>query len=207
MPQTSATSVPGRKRTNSSACAAVRVKRGSQTISFDLLFFLGLQDVLHGDRMRLGRIGAEQDHRLRIVHVVVGIGHRAVAPRIRDARDRGGVADARLVVAVVGTPERVELAEQVGLLVAEFGGAEPIDRVRTRGFADLQHLVADFVDRLLPRTRAPLAAFELERIFQAALVVRVLAHRGAFGAVRTHVERAVPAGLLADPDAVLALRR
>jgi hypothetical protein len=33
MPQISATSVPGRKRTYSSACAAVRVKRGSQTIS------------------------------------------------------------------------------------------------------------------------------------------------------------------------------
>ena len=32
MPQTSATSVPERKRTYSSACAAVRVKRGSQTI-------------------------------------------------------------------------------------------------------------------------------------------------------------------------------
>ena len=150
MPQTSATSVPGRKRTYSSACAAVRVKRGSQTISFDLFFSLALQDVLHGDRMRLGRIGAEQDHRLRIVHVVVGIGHRAVAPRVRDARDRRGVADARLVVAVVGAPERVELAEQVGLLVAELGRAEPVDEVRARLLADLQHLVADFVDRLFP---------------------------------------------------------
>ena len=70
-----------------------------------LVQFLGTQDVLHGDRMRLGRIRAEQDHRLRIVHVVEGIGHGAVAPRVRDARDRGGVADARLVVAVVGAPE------------------------------------------------------------------------------------------------------
>ena len=33
MPQISATSVPGRKRTYSVACAAVRVKRGSQTIN------------------------------------------------------------------------------------------------------------------------------------------------------------------------------
>ena len=33
MPQTSATSVPERRRTYSSAWAAVRVKRGSQTIS------------------------------------------------------------------------------------------------------------------------------------------------------------------------------
>ncbi len=33
MPQISATSVPGRNRTYSSACAAVRVKRGSQTMS------------------------------------------------------------------------------------------------------------------------------------------------------------------------------
>ena len=33
----------------------------------------------------------------------------------------------------------------------------------------------------------------------------VLAHRGALGAVGAHVERAVPAGLLADPHAVLDL--
>ena len=33
MPQMSAMSVPGRKRTYSVACAAVRVKRGSHTIS------------------------------------------------------------------------------------------------------------------------------------------------------------------------------
>ena len=99
--------------------------------------------------------------------------------------------------------KRVELAEQVGLLVAELGGAEPVDRIRTRGLADLQHLVADLVDGLVPLDAGPLAVDELHRIFQPPLVVRVLAHRGALGAVRAHVERAVPTRLLADPDAVL----
>ena len=168
-----------------------------------LVQFLGAQDVLHGDRMRLGRIRAEQDHRLGIVHVVVGIGHRAIAPGIRDARDRGGMADARLVIAVVGAPERVELAEEISLLVVEFGRAEPVDRIGTRCLADLHHLVADFVDRLLPLHAGPLTVHQLERVFEPPFVVRVLAHRGALGAMRTVIERQVPARLLADPDAVL----
>ena len=40
MPQTSATSVPGRNRTYSSAWAAVRVKRGSQTMIGALLNYI-----------------------------------------------------------------------------------------------------------------------------------------------------------------------
>jgi hypothetical protein len=46
------------------------------------------------------------------------------------------------------------------------------------------------------------AAFQLHRVLQAALAVGVLANRGALRAVGAQVEGAVPAGLLADPDAV-----
>ncbi len=203
MPQISATSVPGRKRTYSVACAAVRVKRGSSTISGRVVLLLGLQQMLQRDRMRLGRIAADQEDRLRLHDVVVGVRHRAVAPGVGDTGDGRRVADARLMVDVVRAPEGGELADQVGLLVAVLGRAQPVDAIGTRRLADLQHLVADLVDRLIPGDPRPLAADELHRVLEAALAVGVLAHRRTLGAVGAEVERAVEAGLLADPDAVL----
>src|SRR5262245_10100022 len=113
------------------------------------------------------------------------------------------MADARLMVAVVRAPEGVELAEQVRLLVGELGGAEEIDRVGARLLPDLEHLVADFVDRLVPTDAGPSAGDELHRVLQAPVAVRMLAGCRAFGAVCAEVERAVPARLLADPYAVL----
>ena len=92
--------------------------------------------VLHRDRMRLGRVRADEDDRLGVADVVVGVGHGAVAPGVGDARDRRRVADARLVVDRVGAPERAELAEQVGALVGELGRAEQVDRSRRRLLAD-----------------------------------------------------------------------
>src|SRR3546814_9378562 len=46
--------------------------------------------------------------------VVEAVSHRAVAPGVGNTRDGGRVTDTRLVVTVVGAPEGVELAEQVG---------------------------------------------------------------------------------------------
>src|SRR5262249_15020332 len=87
------------------------------------------------------------------------------------------------------------------------GGAEPIDRVRPGLGADVHELVADLVDRLVPRDLLPLAARQFHRVAQAALAVHELAHRGALGAVRAAVDRAIPARLLADPHAVRHFRR
>src|SRR5690606_6105074 len=56
-----------------------------------------------------------------------------------------------------------------------------------------------------PADLLPLAVDQLDRRLEAALAVRVLAHRGALGAVGTQVEGAVPARLLSGPDAVLHL--
>ena len=79
---------------------------------------------------------ADQEDRpaveLRISFIAVR--HRAVAPGVGYAGDGRRVTDARLVVAVVGAPERVELPEQVSLLVAVFGGPQPIDRIRDPSF-------------------------------------------------------------------------
>jgi hypothetical protein len=80
--------------------------------------FLGVQHVQHRHRMRFGGIGADVQSRLGKLHVVVGVGHRTITPGIGDTGDRGRVADAGLVVHVVGTEEGHELAQQVSLLVA-----------------------------------------------------------------------------------------
>jgi hypothetical protein len=170
-----------------------------------IVLLLGLEQVLQRHRMRLGRIAADEEHRLRLHDVVVGVRHGAVAPRVRDARDGRGVADARLVVAVVGAPEGVELAEQVGLLVGELGGAQEVDGVLARRLADVEHLVADLVDGDIPADAGPFARDELHRILEPAVAVRMLARGRALGAMRTEVERAIEARLLADPDAVLHL--
>ena len=166
---------------------------------------LALEDVLQRYRMCLGRVAAHEEDGPGVADVVVAVGHRAVAPGIGYAGDGGRVADARLVVEVVGAPERGELAVEIGALVGEFGGTQPVDGVGSGLGADVQQLVADLVDRRIPRDSLPLAADHLHRVAQAAIAVRELARRGALGAVRAAVDRAVPARLLADPHAVLDL--
>ena len=102
-------------------------------------------------------------------------------------------------------PQRGELAVQVRLLVRELRRAEPVDGVGAVLLADLEHLVADLVDRLVPGNALPLAADELHRVLEALVAVAVLAHRRALGAMRAEVEGRVEVGLLAGPDAVLHL--
>src|SRR4051812_40299591 len=161
------------------------------------------QDVLQRYRMRFGGIRTHEYDGLRVADVVVGVGHGAVAPGVRNARDRGRVTDARLVVDRVGAPECREFAEQIAAFIGEFRGAEQIDRVGAGFGANLEHLVADFVDGLVPGDLLPFPVDQLHRVFQAAVAVHEFAHRRTLGAVRTAVERAVPCRLLTDPDAVL----
>ncbi len=54
-----------------------------------VVFFLGFQDVQQRDGVRLSRVAANHKDRLGIVDVVVGVGHGAVAPCVRNARNRG----------------------------------------------------------------------------------------------------------------------
>ena len=121
--------------------AAVRVIRGSMTIM-------------------LARLSS-------VANVVVAVRHRAVAPGIGDAGDGGGMADTRLMIGVVGAPECHKLAIQIGGFVGEFGRAQPIDRIRSGHFTDLQEFVADLVDSLLPREAYPLRVHKLHGVAQA----------------------------------------
>ncbi len=91
---------------------------------------LAFEQMLQRHRMRLGGIATEEEQRLGIADIGVAVGHRAVAPGIGYAGDRGRVADARLVVGVVGAPEGGELAIEIGALVGELGRTEPVHRIR-----------------------------------------------------------------------------
>ncbi len=164
--------------------------------------FLGVQEVQHRDRVRLGRIRADEHHGLRVMKVVERVRHGAIAEGLGHAGDGGRVADARLVVAVVRAPEGRPFAQQVSLLVAVLRAADQHQRIRTGLLADLQHLVADLVDRLVPGDAGVLAVHQLHRVAQAVLAEAVLAHRGALGAVGAHVDRRIEGRLLAYPDTV-----
>src|SRR3977135_3141104 len=126
------------------------------------------QHVLERHRMRLGRIAAHDDHGLGVADVVVAVGHRAVAPGIGHARDGRRVANARLVIGVVGAPAGGDLRSEIRALVGDFRGAQPKDRIRTRLLADRHQLVADLVDGLIPADPVPLAVHHLPRVLEPA---------------------------------------
>jgi hypothetical protein len=150
---------------------------------------LTLEDMQQGHRMRFGRVGADEEHRLAVVHVVVGVGHRAVAPGVGYAGNGGGVANARLVIDVIGTPHRSEFPEQVSLLIAEFCRAHPHRAVGTGLLAHGEQLPTDVIERLVPSDALPLAAHQFHRVFQSLFAMTVLAQRSALGTVRAPVER------------------
>ncbi len=168
---------------------------------------LALEQVLQRHRMGLRRIGAHDDQRLGVADIVVAVGHRAVAPGVGDTRDGGGMTESRLVVGVVRSPEGGELAEEIRGLVRELGRAEPIDGFRSGGLTDRHQLVADLADGLIPGNAHPLSVHELRRIFESPFATHELAHRCTFRAMRSAIDRAVPARLLAKPDTILHLRR
>ena len=137
--------------------------------------------------------------------VIVGVGHGTIAPGIGYPGHGGGMADACLVIHVVGAPHGGQLAEQVGLLVVVLGAAEPVHRIGAGLLANLQQLVADLADRLVPGDPLPLAVHQFGRILEASLAVTMLAHGGALGAVRPPVEWVIEGRFLAFPDTVAHL--
>ncbi len=164
---------------------------------------LGMQQVQHRHRVRLRRVRADIQRAPGVLHVVVRVGHRAVAPGVRHTRHGGGVADARLVVAIVGAEERHPLAQQVSLFVAVLGRADEEERVRPGLLADRLHLLNDLAQCLLPADALVAAVHQLHRRLQAVFAVAVLAQRGALGAVRAQVDGRIEHRLLAHPHAVL----
>src|SRR4029450_3277761 len=112
------------------------------------------------------------------------------------------MANARLVIGIIGSPIRREFAIEIGALVGELGRPRPVDRLRARLGANFVQLVADLVDGGIPGNPGPLPVHEFHRIAQTAIAVHQLARRGALGTMRTAIDRAFPARLLADPNPV-----
>src|SRR5260370_2194920 len=116
------------------------------------------------------------------------------------------MADARLMVGVVGRREAANLAKQLGALVGHFGVPEPVDGVATRLLANFEQLVADLVDCGIPGETRPLPVDELHRIAQPPNAVHELAHRCALRAMGSAIDRGIPTRLLADPYPVQHFR-
>src|SRR5258705_8657340 len=112
------------------------------------------------------------------------------------------MTDACLVIGVVRSPEGGELAVEVGRFVCEFGRTEPVNRIRACLMADLQKLVADLIDGLIPGEPLPLAVDQLLGVAQAALAQHIVSDCRSFAAMRTAIDGAVIIRLLADPHTV-----
>src|SRR5437763_4504095 len=117
------------------------------------------------------------------------------------------MADTRLMVGVIGSPKGTELAEEVRALVRHLGRSEPVDGIATRLLANLEQLVADLVDRRIPRHARPLPIYELHRITQPPLTVNEFAHGSTLRAMRAAIDRRFPARLLSHPHPVQHFRR
>src|SRR5215467_9042023 len=161
--------------------------------------------MLQRDWMRLSRIAAQEKQRLAIADIGIAVGHRPVAPGIGYTGNRRRMANARLVIGIVRAPEGREFAIEIGALIREFGRTQPIDGIGARFLANLQELVADFVDRLLPRDFLPLAVHQLDGIAQATIALHDFTRSGSLRTMRASIDRAFPARFLADPHAVLNL--
>ena len=170
------------------------------------ILFLPGQHMLQADRMRFRRIAAHDDHGFRIADVVIGIGLRAVAPSIGHTRNRGRMANTRLVIHVIGAPERRKFAEQIGPFIGEFGAAQQEGGVRPAFLPGVHQLVGDFGDGIVPGHALPLTIYQLHRVFHAPIAMHQFAHRSALGAMRAAIDRRFPSGFLADPNAILHFR-
>ncbi len=111
----------------------------------------GLLEEGRGDRMVLVRVGADHHDDVGVLHSRERRRHRARADALHQRGDRGGVAQARAVVDVVGSKARAhQLLEQVGLLVRALGRAESGERVAAPGVANAPQALRRAVERLLP---------------------------------------------------------
>ena len=101
--------------------------------------FLSVQHVQQADRVGFCGIGADVQRALAVLHVVVRIGHGAIAPGIGHTCHRGGVANTCLVIAVVTTPKTHPLPQQIRLLVVVLGRAHDVHGIWPTLLAQCQH--------------------------------------------------------------------
>ena len=88
-----------------------------------------LLEIGGGDGVVLGRVGADHDQRIGIAGLVEGGGDGPGADALEQRRHRGGVAEARAMVHIVGAEAGADqFLEEIGFLVRALGGAEAGER-------------------------------------------------------------------------------
>ena len=136
--------------------------------------------------MVLGRIGADHDDEIGILALVEGRGHRRRADAFEQRRHRGGVAEPRAVIDIVGAEAGAhQLLEQIGLFVRALGRAEAGKRARAVAVADFLQARRGALHRLVPGGFAEMRE-RIGRIDQivGGLADAVLAHQRLHQALR-----------------------
>ena len=148
-----------------------------------------MQHVQQTHRVRFRCVGTNVHRDLAVLHVVVGIGHGAVAPCVGHTGYRGGVANASLVIAIVRAKETHPFAQKISLLIVVLGGAHKIQTVWAAGFFQLHHLGTDLVQCGIPTDPLVLAVDQLHGIAQTKLSVAMFTNCRTFSAMRAQVDR------------------
>ncbi len=168
-----------------------------------------------GDRVVLGRVGADHHDHVGIERRGEGCGHRARADVLEQGCDRARVAEPRAVVDVVGAEAGPDqLLDQVGLLVRALGRAEARERLGPVPIADRAKAARGDVQRLLPvglpEMGPGIGGIEVgldvlgdarladHRPHQAVRVAHVVEAEAALDAQPVQIGRAVAAGDVAD---------
>ena len=109
------------------------------------------------DRVRVGRVGADQQDHVGLVDRLEVLGAGGGAEGLLEAVARGGVAHPRAGVDVVVAERRPDhLLDDVDLLVGAPARRDAADRAHAVLVLEGLESGGDLLDRLLPRDRAPL---------------------------------------------------
>ena len=111
--------------------------------------------MLHRDRVSFTRVGADEQNRLAVLHIIERVGHRTVTPGVSNTCHGGGVTNSRLVIGIIGAPHGGQLAHQVRLLVIKLGRAKPVNTVWAIGVTQFKQLIAYFINRIVPAQPLP----------------------------------------------------
>ena len=161
--------------------------------------------------MVLGRVGADDDDDVGILALVEGRGHRRRADAFQQRRHRGGVAEPRAVIDIVGAEAGAhQLLEQIGLFVRALGRAEAGERARPVAVADFLQAGGGAVERLFPGRFAEMrerigridqivgglgdAVLADQRLHQPLRIADIVEAEAALDAQPVLVGRAVAAG-------------
>ena len=101
--------------------------------------------------MIFGRVGADHHDDFRVLALVEGGRYRPRADPLHQRRNRGGVAEPRAMVDIVGAEAGAhQLLEEIGLLVRAFGRAEAGEPLGSVAVADFLQSGSGAVERFVP---------------------------------------------------------